>query len=65
MALKMKEDNLSDDKLSLKASVLVFFILSTKSYWAILSKTFTVLVTELANRLMKTKVGLNCMISMW
>ena len=37
MALKMKDDNLSDDKSSLQASVLVFFILSTKSYWAILS----------------------------
>ena len=32
MALKMKDDNLSDDKSSLQASVLVFFILSTKSY---------------------------------
>ena len=65
MALKMKDDNLSDDKSSLQASALVFFILSTKSYWAILSRTFTVSVTELANRLMKTEVGLNCMISMW
>ena len=48
MALKMKDDNLSDDKSSLQASVLVFFILSIKSYWAILSRTFTVSVTELA-----------------
>ena len=32
MDLKMKDDNLSDDKSSLQASVLVFFILSTKSY---------------------------------
>ena len=32
MALRMKNDNLSDDKSSLQASVLVFFILSTKSY---------------------------------
>ena len=46
-ALKMKDDNLSDDKSSLQASVLVFFILSTKSYWAILSRTFTVLVSWL------------------
>ena len=65
MALKMKDDNLSDDKSSLQASVFVFFILSIKSYWEILSRTFTVSVTELANRLMKTEVGLNCMISMW
>ena len=28
----MKDDNLSDDKSSLKASLLAFFILSTKSY---------------------------------
>ena len=28
----MKDDNLSDDKSSLQASVLAFFILSTKSY---------------------------------
>ena len=62
MALKMKDDNLSDDKSSLQASVLVFFILSTKSYWAILSRTFS--FSQLANRLMKTEVGLNCMISM-
>ena len=46
MALKMKDDNLSDDKSSLQASVLVFFILSTKSYWAILSRTFTVSVSR-------------------
>ena len=32
IALKMKDDNLSDDKSSLQTSVLVFFILSTKSY---------------------------------
>ena len=32
VALKMKDDNLSDDKSSLQASVLVFFVLSTKSY---------------------------------
>ena len=31
-ALKMKDDNLSDNKSSLQASLLVFFILSTKSY---------------------------------
>ena len=46
MVLKMKDDNLSDDKSSLQASVLVFFILSTKSYWAILSRTFTVSVNR-------------------
>ena len=33
----MKDDNLSDDKSSLQASVLIFFILSTKSYSIILS----------------------------
>ena len=37
MALKMKDDNLFDDKSSLQASVLIFFILSTKSYSIILS----------------------------
>ena len=59
ITLKMKDDNLSDDKSSLQASVLVFFILSTKSDWAILSRTFTVLVSWLTghNRLMKTEVG--------
>ena len=31
-ALKMKDDNLSDDKSSLQVSVLAFFKLSTKSY---------------------------------
>ena len=46
-ALKMKDDNLSDDKSSQQASVLVFFILSTKSYWAILSWTFAVSVSWL------------------
>ena len=46
-ALKMKDDYLSDDRSSLQASVLVFFILSTKSYWAILSRTFTVSVSWL------------------
>ena len=30
MALKMKDDNLSDNKSSPQASVLAFFILSTK-----------------------------------
>ena len=50
----MKDDNLSDDKSSLQASVLVFFILSAKSFWAILSRTFS--LNQLANRLMKTKV---------
>ena len=45
--LKMKDDNLSDDKSSLQASVFVFFILSTKSYWAILTRTFTVSVSWL------------------
>ena len=42
MVLKMKDDNLSE----LQASVLVFFILSTKSYWAILVITFTVSVNR-------------------
>ena len=30
----MKDDSLSDDKLPLQTSVLLFFILSTKSYWS-------------------------------
>ena len=47
IALKMKDGNLSDDKSSLQALVLVFFILSTKSYLAILSRTFTVSVSWL------------------
>ena len=49
MALKMKDDNLYDDKSPLQASVLVFFIFSTKSYCAIDPQT---------------EAGLNCMISM-
>ena len=60
----MKHGNLSDDKSSLQASVLVFFILSTIS--GILSnpqKSFHSF-SQLANRLMKNEVGLNCMISL-
>ena len=45
--LKMKDDNLSDDKSSLQALVFVFFILSIKSFWAILSRIFTVSVSWL------------------
>ena len=56
MALNMKNDNQFDDKSSLQASVLVFFILSTKSYSVKLSQ-----FSQLANRSMKTvEVGLNC-----
>ena len=35
-ALKMKDNNLPNDESSLQASVLVFFIFSTKSYWSLM-----------------------------
>ena len=60
----MKDDNLSDDKSSLQASVLVFFILSTKSYTEQSSVELSQFQSTGYNRLMKTEVDLNCMISM-
>ena len=54
MALNMKNDNQFDDKSSLQASVLVFFLLSTKSYSV---KLFTVSVSWLTVQWRQSKLA--------